>query len=109
MKKLKLVVGSIVFLILIGTSLSSCKKDKEPPVITILGNNPVNNACRGIPYIDAGATATDNEDGDVTSKIETSSTVDTGQVGTYKVTYTVKDEAGNQAVEQREVNVIYCK
>ena len=108
MKTLAQKIGTVIFILLFGISFASCNKDKEPPVITILGSNPVN-ACKGYVYVDAGATATDNEDGDVTGKIETSSTVDTGQVGTYRVTYTVKDNAGNQAVAERVVEIIFCK
>jgi len=109
MKTLAVKFSIVIFIMLFGFSFSSCNKDTEPPVITILGENPVNSACRGYVYVDAGATATDNEDGDITSKIETNSTVDTGQVGTYRVTYTVKDNEGNQAVAERAVEIIFCK
>jgi hypothetical protein len=104
MKKLMIagVCASLIF------GIYSCKKDTEPPVITILGDNPIS-VCIDFEYTDAGASAHDNEDGDVTSKIEISSNVNISAIGTYHVTYTVKDEAGNQALEQREVNVIYCK
>ena len=53
-----------------------------------------------------GATATDSYDGDLTSSITVSSNVDTNTVGTYTVTYTVSDAAGNQATETRTVNVV---
>ena len=39
----------------------------------------------GDTYTDAGATATDTYDGDLTSSIETVSNVDTAIVGTYTV------------------------
>ncbi len=108
MKTMTIKSVALLFILLFSVSFSSCKKDTEPPVITILGNNPVS-VCIDFEYVDAGATAHDNEDGDVSSKIETNSNVNTSVIGTYKVTYTVKDEAGNEALEQREVNVIYCK
>ena len=79
--------------------------DTIKPVITILGNNPatvyVSNA-----YTDAGATATDNVDGDITSKIQTTNAVNTNAIGTYTVTYTVSDNAKNTATATRTVNVI---
>ena len=52
-----------------------------------------------------GATATDDRDGDLTSKIEISGNVDTKKAGTYKITYTVKDAAGNVATVTRTVIV----
>ena len=79
--------------------------DTTAPVITITGANPVD-VDLGTTYSDAGATATDSYDGDLTSSITVSSNVDTNTVGTYTVTYTVSDAAGNQATETRTVNVV---
>jgi len=56
-------------------------------------------------YIDAGATATDAVDGTITHLIKTISTVDTSQVGTYTVTYTVTDAEGNTSKKIRTVIV----
>ena len=79
--------------------------DTTAPVITISGANPVD-VDLGTTYNDAGASATDANDGDLTSSITVSSNVDTNTVGTYTVTYTVSDAAGNQATETRTVNVV---
>jgi PKD repeat protein len=81
--------------VIIGTDIT-------PPIITIIGSNPVSIEV-GHAFIDSGATAFDAIDGDVTSFIKTSSTVDTGKVGTYYVTYTVTDSAGNKATAIRKV------
>ncbi|OQX76649.1 MAG: hypothetical protein B6D61_08470 [Bacteroidetes bacterium 4484_249] len=105
MKKLILFFLSTI---LIAGLMYSCKKDTTPPVITIIGFNPVN-TCVDMTYADAGATASDDEDGDVTDKIETTVNVDTMNVGTYYVKYVVTDEAGNRAEATRTVEVIYCK
>ena len=60
----------------------------------------------GSTYTDAGATATDNYDGDITSSIVTVNPVDTDVVGQYTVTYNVSDANNNVAVEvTRTVNV----
>ncbi len=83
--------------IIIGTDIT-------PPVITIKGANPAKVEV-GYPYIDSGATALDAIDGNVTSKIKAVSTVDTSTVGTYTVTYTVSDSAGNKATAIRKVLV----
>jgi hypothetical protein len=96
--------------------LLSCNKDNNPPVITIQGSNPYIHCIIQLAdtiiyneYIDAGATASDLEDGDLTSNISTSSNVDIHQVGTYQVAYSVKDKAGNEARATRTVNVEFCK
>ena len=60
------------------------------PVITLLGSDPVN-VTEGDTYTDAGATATDVEDGDLTSSIVTVNPVDTSIPGTYRVN---RDNAG---------------
>lgn len=58
-------------------------------------------------YVDPGATATDDTDGDITSKIVIDiSKVDVKKVGTYTVTYTVTDSAGNTTTKTRTVKVV---
>src|SRR5438445_633987 len=80
--------------------------DTTPPVITLLGSNPVTVQV-GSSYTDAGATASDPDNGDLTSSITTSNHVDTSVAGTYTVTYDVKDSAGNAATQvTRTVNVV---
>lgn len=80
--------------------------DTIPPVITLLGNNPVNIQV-GSSYVDAGATASDNIDGDITGKIIVVNPVDINTVGTYTITYDVIDLAGNPATQvTRTVNVV---
>jgi hypothetical protein len=78
--------------------------DVTPPVITILGSNPVSLFVGGT-YTDAGATSTDNIDGNITSNITLVSTVNTLLAGSYSVTYTIVDGAGNSASSTRVVNV----
>ena len=76
--------------------------DTTAPVITVLGDNPVTIET-GNSYVDAGATATDDVDGQIV--VNTSSSVDTDTVGTYTITYTATDAAGNTATGTRIVNV----
>ena len=71
-------------------------EDSIAPVITLLGDAAVSIEV-GDTYIDAGATAKDNYDGDITSNIVTVSNVDTAIVGSYTVTYDVTDANGNAA------------
>ncbi|MBK7213234.1 MAG: DUF5011 domain-containing protein [Bacteroidales bacterium] len=89
--------------------ISACKKDGHVPSITLLGNNPAETG-KGYPYTDAGATAADQEDGDLTGKIQVTSNVDTGATGTYYVKYNVTDKDGMSAEEvSRTVIVKYFK
>ncbi len=81
--------------------------DTTIPVITLAGNN-VTNIYTGQPYVETGATAFDNYDGDISGSIvKDSSAVDTNTVGSYSVTYNVTDANGNNAEEvTRTVNVL---
>ena len=79
--------------------------DTTAPVITLNGSSTVDLTI-GDSYVDAGATAVDNVDGDITANIVTTGVVDTNIVGTYVIAYNVSDAAGNAAVEvTRTVNV----
>ena len=80
--------------------------DTTVPAITLLGNDPVSIEV-GATYADAGATALDNVDGNITPSIVVVNPVDTAIVGAYTITYNVSDAAGNAAVEvTRTVNVL---
>ena len=80
--------------------------DVVPPVITLVGGSPIDVEA-GSVYVDAGATALDNIDGDISGSIVTVNPVDTGVLGSYSVTYNVSDSSGNAAVEvTRTVNVV---
>jgi hypothetical protein len=58
-------------------------------------------------YVDPGATASDVCQGDLSGDVVADGNVDTGVVGTYTVTYTVADAAGNAAAAVvRTVNVV---
>jgi hypothetical protein len=67
--------------------------DVTAPVITVIGGNVTQTV--GTTYTDAGATCADNVD--PTCTVVTTSTVNTGVVGTYTVTYNATDAAGNTA------------
>ncbi len=78
--------------------------DTIKPTITLLGNNP-DTVMQNKSYNDPGATATDNVDGNITNKITKLSTLDTSKIGTYIITYSVSDLAGNKATQVRTVIV----
>ncbi|HEX72091.1 MAG TPA: DUF5011 domain-containing protein, partial [Candidatus Hydrogenedentes bacterium] len=75
-------------------------KDETPPVITLLGDAVISDHECGDPYEDAGATAADECDGDLTAAIVVGGdVVDNHTVGEYIVTYNVSDGEGNVAEE----------
>ena len=80
--------------------------DTTPPIITLKGEAIVS-IIRGEQYSDAGATALDDRDGDLTSNIVVDNPVNSVVDGTYLVKYNVSDSAQNRAVEViRTVKVI---
>ncbi len=84
---------------------TSAEVKADWPTIILNGTNP-QTINRNSPYVELGATATDPEDGNLTASIIIdSSTVDTSVVGSYSVTYTVTDLAGNTVTETRTVRV----
>ncbi len=70
--------------------------DTVPPVITLMGDAEIS-VPAGTPFVDPGATASDNRDGDVSNRIVVEGAVDTDTPGTYPLTYTVRDFSGNAA------------
>jgi len=71
--------------------------DRIAPVITLVGDASVF-ICQGLTYNDAGATALDDIDGNITLNIITNNPVISSTPDTYTVTYNVTDAAGNAAV-----------
>jgi hypothetical protein len=79
--------------------IETVRTDTTPPVITLVGANPVN-VNLGQSYTEPGATASDNLDGNITGSIViNSSAVNTSVAGDYSVTYNVSDVAGNAATQ----------
>lgn len=70
--------------------------DVISPSLTLIGNAVIN-LIVGDTYTDAGATALDNIDGIINNNITTTGTVNTSIAGTYVITYSVSDSAGNHA------------
>ncbi|RYE11627.1 MAG: DUF5011 domain-containing protein, partial [Sphingobacteriales bacterium] len=82
------------------------RPDLTLPVITMLGEDTVV-VEQGYGYVDAGATAMDNLDGDITNKIvKDSSKFDYLIPGTYVFSYDVADASGNNAVTVKRVVIV---
>ena len=75
------------------------------PEITLNGEATIE-VTQNSTYTDAGATAFDLEDGDLTSNIVVTGSVNTAVIGEYTLTYTVTDSGGLTDVKTRTVNVI---
>ena len=81
-------------------------EDTTIPLLTLIGNSPVTIEV-GSTYVDAGATAFDTYNGNITSSIIVTGSVNTNTIGIYTITYNVSDTSGNAAVTiTRTVNVV---
>ena len=60
----------------------------------------------GTEYEEPGYTANDNCDGDITDKVEVTGEVDCEKLGTYTLTYSVKDTYENETSAERTVKVV---
>ena len=78
--------------------------DRVAPVITLSGSSSVQLAS-GEPWEDPGATASDDIDGDVSASIIRSGNFSPDVIGTYSLTYTANDRAGNKGSVVRTVKV----
>lgn len=79
-------------------------KDKLPPVLTLNGSDTVYVEVFK-NYVEDGATAIDNKDGNLTNSIVITGIVNTNITGIYILTYLVRDESGNETVKKRVVIV----
>jgi hypothetical protein len=78
--------------------------DSINPVITLVGPQ-YDTIDMGQSYVDPGATAMDDMDGDITSRIVRTGLVDSSVTGDYVLTYKVEDLFGNMDSVQRFVHV----
>lgn len=79
--------------------------DTTAPLIKLNGQSSINIDV-GENYTDAGATATDNVDGDIGNRIVTSGIVDNNLPGEYKLLFNVTDQAGNAAATMERLVVV---
>jgi hypothetical protein len=78
--------------------------DRMAPVVKLLGQATMTLPA-GAQYVESGATAIDDIDGDLSAALQISGTVDTSVIGSYKVTYSARDRAGNTGSAVRTVQV----
>jgi hypothetical protein len=92
------------------TGCINSSDDDDGALEIALKGNAVDTVRVGIRYVDSGATATDPADGDISGSIEVDyGLLDTSNMalGTYTVTYSVKNSSGDSASVTRSVVVIY--
>jgi hypothetical protein len=75
------------------------------PTVNLIGNSPMS-VEGATSFSDPGATASDPEDGNLTSSVQVSGTVDLQSVGPYVLTYSVTDSSGIEVNATRTVNVV---
>lgn len=78
--------------------------DNIAPIITLKEEQEVT-IMLNANYKDAGCTAEDNVDGNITDKVVITGEVNTKKEGTYTITYKVKDSSGNESETTRKVTV----
>ncbi len=79
------------------------RNDLTKPVIILNPGNPgcIELSCHNPPYVDPGASATDNRAPfNLRSAIVVSGFVDTRKIGIYTLSYDVQDVSGNKAITQ---------
>lgn len=87
------------------TTKTTTTKDVEKPDLTLNGGDTIS-VEKDSNFTDPGAKAIDNVDGDITSNIKVSGSVDTSKIGTYTITYEITDAAGNKEKKARKVTVV---
>ena len=83
---------------------SSSKHESNEPTITLNGESHITINV-GDTYSEQGATAKDDKDGDISSKISISGSVNTSKAGKYTITYTIKNSSGKTATKTRTITV----
>jgi len=104
MKK-KILVLAVLLAGLTTLVFTGCSDDDDttPPVVTLNGD-PAPVISLQSNFVDLGAVATDDEDGSLIAVV--SGTVNNDKVGSYTLTYTATDGAGNEGTATRVVTVI---
>jgi len=96
--------AGLLFKLSVGLRKEECIANTAP-TIHLIGDNPLN-LFVGDSFIDPGATATDTEDGDLTSHIVVTGSVNTSTISTSTLIYSITDSGGLLASTTRIVIVL---
>lgn len=83
-----------------GSTTTPSALDSIAPVITLVGSSTMDVLLGGV-FVDPGARALDNIDGNISAHIatRTSASINTNATGTHTIFYDVADAAGNKAIQ----------
>lgn len=81
--------------------------DVTPPTLTLIGASPITLG-QGQAYVELGVKGVDEVDGDISSQVQVTGSVDANQAGDYVLTYRLTDGAGNTASITRTVTVVFA-
>ena len=79
--------------------------DEAVPELELFGGASITHIA-GKAWTEPGVAAYDVRDGNLTTAVKINGTVDVNKTGTYKLTYSVSDAAGNQGTAERIVTVV---
>jgi len=100
----KQIILAAVVLISAGMLLTTgCKKEDATAPIVTLNGKATEQSILNATWTDAGATATDEEDGNL--DVTVTGAVDKNLAGVYEITYSATDAAGNTGTATRKVTV----
>jgi hypothetical protein len=97
-------INTLLLFLVISQLYISCGNDVRPPEI-ILHGKIADTIELNTNYTEPGFTAKDKKDGDLTSKVIVTGTVNTNKIGDYQLKYEVIDKSGNQAIAERNIHV----
>lgn len=101
----------VMYLTVADSSNNKCKIKIDPklydgePTITLKGSTN-DTLVKGSKYSEPGYTANDKCDGDLTSNVKVTGSVDTNKVGTYTISYEVVNSIGKTTTKKRTIKVI---
>ena len=99
------VLIAIIIIVLVVIIVNVAKKDQKLPTIALMGDEVIT-LKYGVAYVEYGAQAIDEEEGNITDKIKITGTVNENVAGTYIIKYTISDSSGNISSTTREVIVL---
>ncbi len=97
-------VGTATRTIIVQSASPPPPVDNQSPVVTLIGQT-TKSISLNATYTEDGATAIDNVDGNLTSQLQITGTVNTAIAGSYNRIYSVIDSAGNIGTATRTIVV----
>lgn len=91
------------FILMISVVCVNEGVDDTPPEIKLFSGKDT--LYVGDTWIEPGFQASDNVDGDITSDVKKTGSVNTLLIGRYSIVYSVEDKAGNKISKERIINV----